>query len=71
MPKTVIGEKCANCGRTLYGTDFLRGLAELEFYNTWGDAPAERFVHTYDCENAPRRLLVPPSPAPMEGTNDG
>ena len=24
MPKTVIEEKCANCGRTLYGTDFLQ-----------------------------------------------
>jgi hypothetical protein len=58
MGKSVIGEKCHYCRRTLYGSDFVRGLAEVGLVNTWGGEPEEEYRHTYDCENAPRRLLT-------------
>ena len=54
MPKRGIG-RCEYCRRAVYLTDFQRGLARWEeerSYTGWKDI----LVHTYDCEQAPRRL---------------
>lgn len=56
--------RCEYCRRRIFGTDFLRGLAEWreEWSDTLGGPVCREFVaHTYDCEAAPRRLLCNPT----------
>ena len=62
--------RCHHCDRRIFTTDFERGLAEgvQEWYDTMG-GPEERdiYIHTYDCESEPRRLLAPAALTKEEG----
>lgn len=58
MPKSAVQQRCYYCNRVLYGTDFVRGLAICDPDPTLDDPGRQIFAHTYDCENAKRRLLT-------------
>jgi hypothetical protein len=53
--------RCEYCNRRIFGTDFVRGLALR--HEAWTDSISgpvcrEFVAHTYDCEGAPRRLVL-------------
>lgn len=64
--------RCEYCQRVLYLTDFQRGMAESTqvFYETLsGVCERDKYSHTYDCESAKRRSVVP-APGAEEGSNE-